>query len=83
MVRFWSLSRSGLFPVEGRGSWRLFRCAVASCGLPRPFLGVCRGSSSLAPAIRFGVEFLGRVAPSSGERLFRCWFEVRVPLRGR
>lgn len=76
MVRFWSLGRSGLLPVEGRGSWRAARAALRSCGLPRPVTSVdWRGSPG---SVRSRVLSL-RLEWSSGP-LFRCWLAWEFPL---
>lgn len=68
MVQFWSLSRSGLAPVGGAGSWRAFAAAVRSCGLPRFRVGF-----DARPGVR--PRLMARVEFWSGP-LFRCWFRV-------
>lgn len=73
---FWSLTRCGLLPVSGRGSWRAFRCAVSVCGLPRPF--VRRSFDRSSRWFEFGVSFFGPArGAATGELLFRCWFVSR------
>lgn len=72
-LSFWSLGRSGLFPVSGRPSFRALRCAVASCGLPRPFV---RRGSRLVPGSPSWWWEAGLSFSSGG--LFRCWFLVRL-----
>lgn len=67
-MKFWSLGRSGLFPVDGRPSWRVFRAAVASCGLPRFSVSFDREGF---PARRLLLS--ARLSFSAGG-LFRCWF---------
>lgn len=68
MLRFWSLGRSGLFPVSGRPTLRTFRAAVASCGLPRLAFDV--GADRTHRFLEVGLQFY------SGP-LFRCHFTVR------
>lgn len=76
MVHFWSLSRSGLAPVEGRGSWRLFWRALGSVGFPR-LVVVIDGNRTH----RFVIAALEFWSPSG---LFRCSFTVRsFPWRRR
>lgn len=74
-MEFWSLCRSGLWPVSGRASWRAFRAAVASCGLPRFFVSLDRD----AP-VRGSRLLLSANAEFSSGRLFRCRFSASVPV---
>lgn len=78
MVRFWSLSRGGLAPVGCLllRPWPVLRAAVASCGLPRPFLRF----ELQTPAEAGGYDGRGlRLAAGlvfSSGGLFRCEFAV-------
>ena len=82
MVRFWSLCRSGLFPVSGRPSLRVFCAALRVCGLPRLRVGVDReGFPSRRRFAFVGLEFFGPtrgVGEYADVLLFRCSFEVRL-----
>lgn len=74
-MRFWSLRRSGLLPVSGRGSLRAFVAAVRVCGLPRPF--VRRNGDRSSRWLECGFSFFGPDRGLSGDLLFRCWFVSR------
>lgn len=73
-MRFWSLCRLGVVPVEGRASFRAFRAAVSVCGLPRPFVRVERPRQR--PYLSLGLDFYGPVRGVSGDLLFRCSFTL-------
>ena len=67
-MRFWSLGRSGLFPVEGRPTIRAFRAAVHVCGAPKVSLGIT--GDRYHRWVQFELAFHGR-------GLFRCSFTLR------
>lgn len=67
-MRFWSLCRSGLCPVDGRPSFRAFRAAVSVCGLPRPFVCI-EGLPGRRRWVSVGLQFY------SGS-LYRCRFSL-------
>lgn len=68
MLRFWSLTRSGLTPVSGRPTLRAFRAAWASCG--RPQLVFELTADRTHRFLEVGLQF------HSG-KLFRCLFSTR------
>jgi hypothetical protein len=70
-MQFWSLGRSGLFPVNGSPSLKVFTAAIASCGAPRPQVSCYRHRSG------WQVVELGLVFHSGN--LFRCHFTVALP----
>lgn len=81
-MKFWTLCRCGFRPLDGRPSWRVFRAAVAVCGLPRPFVRP-EGRPGHGHWLSVGLEFYGPTrGAATGKKLFRCYFEVRLfPVR--
>lgn len=73
MVKFWSLTKCGLSPVEGPATCRQFRAALNSCGRPIPFLyRTYLGLPTRQRVISFGFDFM-----SAGQ--FRCSFAIYIP----